>query len=66
MMPDSLTTVYLMHISLVRQEMLFSLFNILRTETLIRVHSDLRFVAGFGQVTNVVFCKAHSEVFLLT
>lgn len=53
----------LTHINLVRQEMLFSLFNILRTETPVRVHSYMRFVAGFGTVTGVVFCKAHSEVF---
>lgn len=66
MMSDSLTTIYLTHINLVRWQMLFSLFNILRPEPPVRVHSDMSFVAGFGQVTNVVSCKAHSEVVLLT
>lgn len=62
MMSDSLTAIYLGHISLVREEMLFPLFNMQRTETPVRVHSDMRFVACSGQVTNVVFCKEHSEV----
>lgn len=58
---DRLTTIYLVNISLVREKMLFSLFNIQRTQA--PVNSDMRFVARFGQDTNVVFCKAHSEVF---
>lgn len=62
-MSDSLTTIYLVDISLVREEMVFSLFNIQRTEAPVRVHPNMRFVAGFGQDTNVVFWKADAEVF---
>lgn len=49
MMSDSLTTTYLMHINLVRKEMLFSLFSILRTETPVRVHSDMMLVVSLGK-----------------